>query len=415
MSPKKSRVADLAIAGGPPAFIEPLHVGRPNVAHPEAFLQRMRGVLESSWLTNNGPLVREFEARVAEAAQVEHCVAVCNAGLGMDLVLAALGITGDAIVPSMTFVSTPHVLQWRGMRPVFCDIDRRTLCMHPAAAEDAITPRTSAIIPTHLFGNACDVEAFEDLAARRGLALVFDAAHAFGCSHRRGRVGAAGRAEVFSFHATKFVNSFEGGAVTTNDGDLADKLRLMRNYGFRGIDRVLSVGINAKMSEVAAAMGLTSLDDAGLYVEVNRRNLLAYRASLGRIGGVSFLEMDIDRSNCQYVVALVDGGCALDRDALYAVLHSENVLARRYFHPGAHRMEPYRTLYPEAHRTLPNTERAAADVLCFPSGMQMSVEGVELIGSIVETCCRNADEVRKLLSRGAAAPRTTVTAPGSGR
>lgn len=234
----KHGLGDLAIAGGEVAFKEPLHVGRPNIVRQDALLERIRGVLDRGWLTNNGPLVQEFETRVARLTGARHCVAVCNGYSGMELVLAALDLRGEVLVPSMTFVSTPHALQWRGITPVFCDIDQATLCMDPAAAERAITSRTSAVIPTHLFGAVCDVEAFEGLARRRGIALVFDSAHAFGCSHAQGMAGGAGRAEVFSFHATKFVNSFEGGAITTNDDALAQKLRLMRNFGFSG--RIMS-------------------------------------------------------------------------------------------------------------------------------------------------------------------------------
>ncbi len=251
----------LAVLGGVPAFAEPLHVGRPNVPDRAKLLQRIEGALDRRWFTNDGPLVQEFEAALVRQLQVKHVVAMCNGTTALEIAIRALELKGEVIVPSFTFVATAHALQWQEITPVFADIEPATHLIDPAQVERLITPRTTGIIGVHTWGRPCDVAALAEIADRRGLTLLFDAAHAMGCTHRGVPIGRFGAAEVFSFHATKCVHSFEGGAVATNDDDLAEKLRLMRNFGFAGYDRVVYLGINGKLSEIHAAMGLTSLED----------------------------------------------------------------------------------------------------------------------------------------------------------
>jgi dTDP-4-amino-4,6-dideoxygalactose transaminase len=394
--------AELAILGGEPAFAEPLHVGRPNVGDVESFLARMRDVLERRRLTNSGPLVQELEGRLAARLEVGNCVAMANATVALEIVARALGLEGEVIVPSMTFVATAHAFSWLGIRPVFCDVDAETHTLDPARVEESVTPRTSAIVGVHLWGNACDVASLAAIAERRGLALVFDAAHAFGCAHGDRPIGGHGRAEIMSFHATKFFNTFEGGALTTDDDELAAKARLMQNFGFRDYDDVVSVGINGKMSEAAAAMGLTTLEELDSLVALNRSNLDRYRAVLSGIPGLRVLEpFRTERSNHQYVVVEVDpDGAGLDRDELLDVLWAENVLARRYFFPGCHRMEPYRTLDPDAGSRLPVTERVVARVLQLPTGTAVSPADIARIGEIVRAALERPGAVRDAVARG---------------
>ena len=233
-----------------------------------------------------------------------------------------------------------------------------------------ITPRTSGIIGVHTWGRPCDIDALEAIARRRNLQLLFDAAHAFGCSYRGKAIGGFGRCEVFSFHATKFFNTFEGGAVVTNDDALAAKMRLMRNFGFSGNDNVIYIGTNGKMTEVCAAMGLTSLESVAEFMAVNRRNHLAYSRGLSGIPGVSLMPYDeTETANWQYIVLEVEEGrTGLTRDELVEVLTAENVLARRYFFPGCHRMEPYRSYFPHAALVLPETEKLCRRVMVLPNG-----------------------------------------------
>jgi dTDP-4-amino-4,6-dideoxygalactose transaminase len=221
------------------------------------------------------------------------------------------------------------------------------------------------------------------IADEHGLQLMFDAAHAFGCSQHGQMIGNFGRAEVLSFHATKFFNTFEGGAVVTNDDALADTMRLMRNFGFAGIDRVVAPGTNGKMPEVCAAMGLANLDCIDSVVEVNYRNYRAYQEALAGIAGLSILDFDeTGKNNFQYVVLQVSEDCSVSRDHLIDALRAENVLARKYFWPGCHRMQPYRDLYPAAASSLESTEAVADRVIVLPTGTAVDVADIKVIGEI---------------------------------
>lgn len=367
-----------------PAFDEPLHVGRPNVGDREQFLTRVGEIFDRAWFSNDGPVVREFEQRIAELVGVKHCVAVCNGTIGLEIAIRALGLTGEVIVPSYTFVATAHALHWQGITPVFADIDPKTQTLDPEAVRRMITPRTTGIIGVHLWGRPAAVEELQAVADEHGLTLMFDAAHAFACTHGGRMIGGFGRAEVFSFHATKFFNTFEGGAVMTDDDDLAAEMRLIRNFGFAGYDNVIHPGTNGKMIEVCAAMGLTNLDSLEQTIAVNRRNYEAYQAGLADLPGIRVLEYDAaERSNYQYVVVQVGDDCPVRRDDLVEALQRENVLARRYFWPGCHRMQPYRDLFPNAGLVLPHTEQVASEVVVLPTGAAVTPADIEVIAGLV--------------------------------
>jgi dTDP-4-amino-4,6-dideoxygalactose transaminase len=269
---EKGSMQSLAIFGGEPTFAEKLHVGRPNIGDRARLLERFNNILDTRWLSNMGPYEREFEQRLSEMIGTKHCIAMCNATVALEIAIRALGLTGEVLVPSFTFVATAHALQWQQITPVFCDIDLETHCLDPRSVEAMITPRTTGIIGVHLWGHPCKIEELTEITARNNLRLLFDAAHAFGCSHRGRTIGNFGDAEVFSCHATKFFNTFEGGAVTTNDDELAEEIRLMKNFGFAGYDQVVYIGTNGKMSEISAAMGLTSLESLDEFIQINHRN-----------------------------------------------------------------------------------------------------------------------------------------------
>jgi len=402
-SPRRdAALPPLAVLGAAPAFDEALHVGRPNLGDRSRFLDRLNDILDRRWLTNNGRYVIELESRIAALVGVRNCVLVANGTIGLELLIRALGLTGEVIVPAFTFVATAHALQWQEITPVFADIDPATHCLDPESVEAAITPRTTGIIGVHVWGRPCAVDELQALARRRGLKLLFDAAHAFGCSRGERMIGAFGEAEVYSFHATKIVNTFEGGAIVTDNDELAEKLRLMQNFGFRGYDRVIYLGTNGKMSEVAAAMGLTNLESLDERIEANRANYRAYAKHLAGLPGVRLFPYDErHRSNYQYLVTLVGEDAPLTRDEIVAVLHAENVMARRYFHPGVHRMEPYRTRFPDAHRTLPRTEAVCRQVLVLPTGPALAEATIERLCGIVRSALENAATVReRLAARG---------------
>jgi dTDP-4-amino-4,6-dideoxygalactose transaminase len=397
----KERIEELAAFGGVPAFADKLHVGRPNVGDRAGFMARVERILDARWFTNYGPCVQELEKKLADYLGVRHCITVCNATVGLEIASRALGLEGEVIMPSMTFVATAHALQWQQITPVFCDIDPRTHCLDPAQVERLITPRTTGIVGVHLWGSACPIDELQAVADRHGLALMFDAAHAFGCSYKGRMIGGFGRAEVFSFHATKFFNTFEGGAITTNDDALAAKLRLMTNFGFSGYDKVVHIGTNGKMNEVSAAMGLTSLAAIDGFIETNRAHHAHYMRRLSALPGMRVLPYDkSELSNHQYVVVEYTpqpGGPT--RDMLIDLLWAENVMARRYFHPGCHRMEPYRTLYPDAAARLPHTEAITDRLVILPTGTGVSAENVACICDIIAFALARGSSVRERLTR----------------
>lgn len=377
--------ADLAINGAPPAFAEPLHVGRPNLGDRDALLRFAAEIYDSGWLTNNGPLVQELERRIAEKLGVKHCVAMCNGTIALEIAIRALGLKGEVIVPSYTFIATVHALHWQAITPVFADIDPATHNLDPSAVRRMITPRTSGIIGVHLWGRPAPVDALQAIAEEHDLQLMFDAAHAFNCSYDGRRIGNFGSCEVLSFHATKVFNTFEGGAVVTNDETLAETMRLMRNFGFADYDNVVHPGINGKMPEINAAMGLVNLDALPQFVDTNRRNHSAYAQALAGIKGVRLLGYELAESpNYQYVVIEVASSFPITRDALVAALHAENVLARKYFWPGCHRMQPYRELFPHAGLSLPNTVLVADSVVVLPNGVAVSEVEVKTIAGVIE-------------------------------
>jgi dTDP-4-amino-4,6-dideoxygalactose transaminase len=379
-----STAADLAINGATPAFEQPLHVGRPNIGDREAFLRYAGEMFDRRWLSNNGPLVQEFERKVADYHGVRHCIAMCNGTVALEIAIRALGMEGEVIVPSYTFIATAHSLSWQGITPVFADIDPDTHCLDPQAVRSMITPRTTGIIGVHLWGRPAPVEALQQIADEHGLQLMYDAAHAFGCSHHGTMVGNFGRCEVLSFHATKFFNTFEGGAILTNDDELAEKMRLMRNFGFAGFDNVIHMGTNGKMIEVAAAMGLVNLEAIAGVIQANQRNHETYRAHLSGLPGIRLRGFDpAERNNYQYVVMEVGEDCPVSRDRIIEVLHAENILARKYFWPGCHSMKPYRELYPHAGLVLPNTNLVAERVIVLPTGTTMSREMVETVAAVI--------------------------------
>lgn len=368
-----------------------LYVGRPNIGDRQRFLERVNEIFERRWLSNDGPFLKQFEQRISELIGVKHAVAVCNATAGIELASRALGLKGEVIMPSYTFIATAHALQWQEITPVFADMDPVTHNVDPATIEALITPRTTGIVGVHVWGRACYTQAIEGIAAKYGLKVMYDASHGFACSSGGRMLGSFGECEVFSFHATKFINCFEGGVVTTNNDELAEKIRLMRNFGFVDFDKAIYLGINGKMSEIHAAMGLTNLEAMDEIIAVNRSNYETYKAGLANVPGISVIDYDpAERNNYQYAVIEVDPEiCSRKRDEIVDVLHAGNIIARKYFWPGCHKMEPYRSLQPHAGLLLPETERIAARVIVLPTGQEVDQETVQRICAIIGEFARS--------------------------
>jgi dTDP-4-amino-4,6-dideoxygalactose transaminase len=311
------------------------------------------------------------------------------------LVLKALEVEGEIILPSFTFIATAHACLWQNATPVFCDISPDDMMVTPEAVERLITPRTSTVIGVHLFGNVCDAEALGALCRKRNLKLVFDAAHAFDCTLGPTPVGGFGNAEFLSLHATKFFSTFEGGAILTNDETLALRLQFLRNFGFRGYDDVGFLGVNGKMAEASAALGLASLPRIEARVEVLRSNHELYRRELEGIPGLSILPLGLrGRSNYHYMVVRIDAEAfGVSRDDLDRVLWKERVVSRRYFSPGCHRMEYFQKHYPQAGGNLSVTERISEQVLCLPTNLPQPARDIPVIAAIIRNVHTQAQRV----------------------
>jgi len=305
------------------------------------------------------------------------------------------------ILPSYTFIATAHALQWQGITPVFADIDPATHNIYPVCIERLITPRTSGIVGVHVWGRGCETEAIEAVAKKHGLKVMYNASHGFAYTRKGKRFGGNGECEIFSFHATKFINCLQGGAVATNNEELAHRIRMMTNFGFTGYDQIEYLGINGKMNEISAAMGLTNLEAMSQIVAINRHNLDAHKSGLAELPGISVIEYDpIEEHNYQYVVIEVEPGiCPAGRDQIVEALHEENIIARKYFWPGCHRMEPYRSLQPNAGMLLPETERVASRVVILPTGQCVDESTVGLVCGVIRQCLQKHMKLRELKSK----------------
>ena len=366
----------------PRAFPGGLPLVRPSVPDPQALSQDLRAILESRVLTN-GPFVAELERRAAAYLGVGHAVAMASCTAGLMLVLRAAGIRGEVIVPSFTFAATAHAVSWNGLQPVFADVDRDTLTLSPSAVRAAASDRTGAILATHTYGTPCDVEGLELVATELGVPLLFDAAHALGSRRRGVPVGRFGTAEVFSLSPTKVLVAGEGGIVATDDPQLAEGCRIGRDYGNPGNYDFQFVGLNARMSEIHAAMALRSLDS--LDERVERRGGLAerYREALGPVPGVTFPTVpDGDRTTFKDLVILVDPEeFGADAASLGEALAAEGIETRRYYSPPVHRVAAYR----EQARgvELPVTEWAAERVLALPMWSEMSDDQPAAVAAVI--------------------------------
>ncbi len=350
-------------------------------------------------LTKGKHLCR-FEARVAEHLGVAHTVAVSSCTMGLLLVYDALGLSGEVIVPSFTFMATVHPLVWVGAQPVFVDIDPNTWCLDPNAVREAISDRTTGIVAVHNFGNPAAVSELELIARSSGVPLVFDSAHAFGSLYQGIPIGGFGVAEVFSLTPTKPVVAGEGGIVATNDENLADHIRLAREYGNPGDYGSEIPGLNARMAEFNALVALRSLNS--LEDNIARRLDLVrlYAERLGEMPGITFQSVHPeDRSTYKDVSVRIDeGSFGLSRDELATALKAENIDSRKYHDPPVHTHKPYRYLFPRSRKSLPMTDQLAPRCLSLPIWSHMDRDTVTGIADAIERLHIHSTHVREALS-----------------
>ena len=399
-----------ALLGDGPIFDHKINVVRPALPSFDEIGEQVRDILGSGMLTK-GDHLRAFEAMAAEHLGVRHAVAVSSCTTGLMLTYRALGLAGDAVVPSFTFMATVSALVLSGVRPAFADVDPATMNLSPAEAEAAITPETTAIVAVHNFGNPAEIDDLQAVADRHGLRLVFDAAQAFGSTHRGRPVGAQGDAQVYSLTPTKLLVAGEGGIVATDDDELAGKIRVGREYGNDGSYDSAFAGLNGRMPEFNALVGRHGLPR--LEAAARHRNLVAesYRARLSRLPGLAFQEVRAgDRSSYNYFSVAVDADAfGLARDELASALAAENIETRKYYDPPVHRQSAYRQ-YATAAGDLADTDLLASTVLCLPIWSDMDASIASGVCTAVETAHQFAPKIRAKL-----AEEKTAAAGAAGR
>jgi len=394
----------LAVLGGDPAFPGVLPLTRVVVPDRDRLRRRLDSILDSGMLTS-GPTVKELEDQVADQLGVPHVVAVASCTTGLMLVMQALQATGPVVMPSFTFSATAHAAKWAGGQPVFADIDPATLTLDPADAATRLDG-ASALMATHIYGTPCAVERLEELSAAAGVPVVYDAAHALGSRRGSRAIGGFGAAEVFSLSPTKVAPAGEGGLVTTHDGDLAGRVRLARNYGNPGDYNCLVAGLNARMSELHAAVALATLSE--LPQRVARRNELVevFVKRIDGVPGIRIPQVDsADLSTYKDLTLVLDEvGYGLNVEMLAAALSAEGVDSRRYFYPPVHRQDAY--AYLGEPPTLPVTDAIAPRVITLPLWTQMDDATIHVLADLIIRCHESAAAVRAALPTGDLSGRT---------
>ena len=362
----------------------PIYVTQPYLPPLEEFLPYLEKIWANKILTNCGPFHHQLEVALCEYLGVEHLALFTNGTLALVTALQALRITGEVITTPYSFVATAHSLLWNGIKPVFADIDPDTLNLDPSKIEAAITPQTTAIMPVHVYGHPCDVEAIQGIANRYNLKVIYDAAHAFGVQKQGRSVLRHGDLSVLSFHATKVFNTFEGGAIVCPDARTKRHIDHLKNFGFVDELTVTAPGINGKMSEFNAALGLLQLKHIDQALERRKQIDAAYRQRLQSVKGLHCLQGASDgRANYAYFPILIDADHSANRDGVYEKLRAHNILARRYFFPLISDFPMYRGM-PSAHPdNLPVANATAKQVLCLPIYPGLSLDQVEKISDIV--------------------------------
>jgi len=350
----------------------------------EEFTPYLEDIWKSKWLTNSGPFHQQLEQELAEYLGVEHIALFTNCTIALVTALQALRVSGEVITTPYSFVATSHSLLWNGIKPVFVDIDPDTLNLDPVKIEAAITPQTTAIMPVHCYGHPCDVEAIQNIADIYNLKVIYDAAHAFGVKDDDGSVLRHGDLSVLSFHATKVFNTFEGGAIICPNGKIKEYIDRLKNFGHKGEVKVVAPGINGKMSEFNAALGLLQLKYIDQAIACRKQIDTIYRQKLKNTKGIHCLNDSGEVvANYSYFPILVDGDYSLSRDGLYEALKDNDIHPRRYFYPLISDFPMYRGL-PSANReNLPRATVAADQILCLPIYPDLYDEDIDRIVSVI--------------------------------
>ncbi|RBP72686.1 DegT/DnrJ/EryC1/StrS family aminotransferase [Marinobacter nauticus] len=363
----------------------PIQVTRPSLPPLEEVMPYLEEIWRTRQLTNSGPLHEQLEAALRDYLGVRHISLFANGTLALVAALRALKVSGEVITTPYSFVATANALLWNDVTPIFVDIDPVTLNLDPVQVEAAITSKTSAILPVHVYGHSADVSGLKDIADRYRLHLIFDAAHCFGVEDEGGSILRHGDMSILSFHATKIFNTFEGGAVVTSDADTKQRVDCIKNFGFANETKLVAAGINAKMNEFQAAIGLAQLPHIGAAKDARARIDALYRERLSAVVGVRCHERSKARAhNYSYFPIFVDSDYDLTRDELYLCLREHGIYSRRYFYPLIPEFSIYQSLVDSSDRGWPNAIQASERVLCLPLYPDLSEQDVIRISEIIK-------------------------------
>ncbi|HOK39352.1 MAG: DegT/DnrJ/EryC1/StrS family aminotransferase [Bacteroidales bacterium] len=349
-------------------YNNPIYVTRPFLPPLDEFNEYLKTIWESGVLTNNGNFHKQLEDELAKFIGVPYVSLFANGTLALLTALQALKITGEVITTPFSFVATTHALWWNNIKPVFIDIEPNRFTLDPDRIEAAISPKTTAILPVHVYGYPCFVEQIQEIAIRRGLKVIYDAAHTMGAKYKDKSIAFYGDVSVLSFHATKVFNTFEGGAIISHSLEMKHHIDNLKNFGFRGETTVEEPGINAKMNEVQAAMGLLQLKYLENNIEKRQKIANLYRENLRGIKGISFMEdlPEVKHNYAYFPIFIDEAEYGISRDALYQKLKDNNIFARRYFYPLISRFPVYSGLDSATPANLPVAEKVAQQVICLP-------------------------------------------------
>jgi dTDP-4-amino-4,6-dideoxygalactose transaminase len=363
---------------------KPIFVTQPSLPPLVEFISYLEAIWANKVLTNGGPFHQQLEKALCDYLGVKHLALFSNATIGLVTALQALRVTGEVITTPYSFVATAHSLLWNGIKPVFVDVDPKSLNIDPAKIEAAITPYTTAIMPVHCYGHPCDVDAIQKIADNHNLKVIYDAAHAFGVQCHCGSVLNHGDLSVLSFHATKVFNTFEGGAIICPDAKTKLRIDQLKNFGFVDETTVVAPGINGKMSEINAAFGMLQLQHVDEALAKRKLIDFAYRDALRNVTGIRCLpDAGEHKANYSYFPILVEAGYALSRDALYQKLKDNNIYARRYFYPLITDFPMYRGMPSAQSDNLPVATAAAQRVICLPIYPNLTAQDIQRVISIV--------------------------------
>lgn len=361
-------------------------VTSPLLPNLEEFHELLKEIWDSKWITNNGSFHQQLERALAEYLKVPYVSLFTNGTLPLITALQALRITGEVITTPYSFVATTHALWWNGIKPVFVDIDPTSGCLDPNKIEAAITPKTTAIMPVHVYGKPCDVDAIQKIADKYGLKVIYDAAHAFGVEVNGNSILNAGDMATLSFHATKVFNTIEGGAMVMHDEKTKQRIDYLKNFGFAGETEVVAPGINSKMDEMRSAYGLLNLRQVDAAIEARHQVAVKYREALRDVEGIAFWDdMPGVRHNYSYFPIFVDAKkYGMTRDELYFKMKEQGIWGRRYFYPLISEFSTYRGLESATPENLPVATKMANEVICLPMHHDLKSDDIERIINVIK-------------------------------